>query len=151
MFVPIISGNGRCEEDGSRRPLAWPKHGRGLCWDKGKNKINQGSQWLCKQLSSILSQYANQSSLNIKHTISWCHSSTFTSKFSISQIDTMHKPAGASIHLLVCHINDKGIPSTMPCSIPASDPLREWQDTTKCDGVYLKFSPWNLPTDTRQG
>ena len=81
---PSFGGNGRCKEDGNWTPLAGAKHGRGICWDKGKIELNHGSQWRRKLLSSILSQNANQSSLNAKHTMPWRHSSTFTSKFSIS-------------------------------------------------------------------
>ena len=49
----------------------------------------------------------------------------FTSKFSISKIDTTHRPVGAPAQFVVHHLNDKWKPSAMSCSIPASDHVRE--------------------------
>ena len=49
----------------------------------------------------------------------------FTSNFSVCQIDTMHRLVGALAESAVHHLNDEWKPSTMSCSIPASDPVRE--------------------------
>ena len=45
-------------------------------------------------------------------------------------MDTMHKLVEASVYVLAHHINDKWIPGKIPCSIPASDHMREQQQGT---------------------
>lgn len=68
---------------------------------------------------------ANRSSPNADRTTPRRHPSTFASKFSVGRIDTMHRPVRVPCQLFIHHLNDKSKSSPMPCSILASDLVRE--------------------------